>query len=196
MVYSTRTFNQNISCGCKRLQELIKVGGIASRSHPQHKIYTLYKHVNDRCYKFNNDAYDVYGGRGIYVCDEWRREKGNKGRETLLNFVEWCINNGWQEGLQLDRIDNDGPYAPWNCQFIPLIENLFYSYIDNADENCLSTYIQYYKIWEQAAKLIESNELPNPLAFTSMIARWKDRVMRRAKTLNVKPAVFLENKLF
>ena len=186
MTYSTRTFNQNISCGCKRLQELIKVDGIAARNHPRHKIYTLYKHINDRCYKLNNDGYDAYGGRGIYVCDEWRREKGGKGRDNLLNFVEWCTSHGWQEGLQLDRIDNDGPYAPWNCQFIPLIENLFYSYIDNADKTSLVTYIQYCQIWEHAMKLIETNELLNAQAFKAMIARWKDRVIRRAKALHVK----------
>ncbi len=185
MIYSTRTFKANTSCGCKHLQELIKVGGIAAKNHPHHKIYTLYKHINDRCHKPNCDAYEAYGGRGIYVSNEWRREKGHRGQEILLHFVEWCLNNGWKEGLQLDRIDNDGPYAPWNCQFIPLIENLFYSSIDNASESTLTTYIQYYHVWSAALCLVENNDLFTAEEFKAMINRWKIRIQRRAEILKI-----------
>lgn len=184
MVYSTRTFKANISCGCKRLQELTTVGGIAARHHHHHKIYTLYKHINDRCHKPNNDNYEAYGGRGIYVYSEWRREKGLKGRKALFDFVEWCLKNGWKEGLQLDRIDNDGPYAPWNCQFIPLIENLFYSSIDNANESTLATYIQYYHIWAHALSLVETNNFCIAQEFKAMMNRWNLRIIRRARILN------------
>jgi hypothetical protein len=185
MKYSTKTFKANTSCGCKRDQELIKVGGIAARNHPYHKIYTLYKHINDRCYKSNSYSYDSYGGRGVFVCEERKRVAGEKGRERLLNFVDWCLNNGWGEGLELDRIDNDGPYAPSNCQFIPMIENLFYSKIDNATVLILPIYIKFYRVWESALRLGEVANHSFLEDFKSMVEQSKNRILRRAKILNI-----------
>ena len=65
---------------------------------------------NPRCRGFTN-----YGARGIFVCEEW---KGSK------PFLEWAIANGYDRSLQLDRIDNDGPYCPSNCQFVTRSQNL------------------------------------------------------------------------
>jgi len=64
----------------------------------------------DRCYNKTNTYYHNYGGRGITVCDEWRA--------TPNVFVEWAINNDWEPGLEIDRIDNDGDYSPINCHFV------------------------------------------------------------------------------
>ena len=50
-----------------------------------------------------------YISRGITVCEEWR---------TFKNFYEWAISHGWNYGLQLDRINNDGNYCPENCRFV------------------------------------------------------------------------------
>ena len=63
----------------------------------------------DRCCKLSDPAYPLYGGRGITVCDEWRND--------FMQFYTWSINNGWEDGLTLDRINNDGNYEPINCQF-------------------------------------------------------------------------------
>ena len=52
----------------------------------------------------------MYGGRGITVCEEWR-----SGFEA---FRDWAFENGYQNGLSLDRIDVNGNYEPSNCRWI------------------------------------------------------------------------------
>ena len=59
-----------------------------------------------------------YGGRGIKICPEWDHPKGH------VAFISWALANGWAEGLQIDRADNNGGYSPENCRFVTLKENL------------------------------------------------------------------------
>lgn len=68
-----------------------------------------------RCYSEKSDGYRAYGSRGITVYDEWLRNP-----ET---FEAWALDNGWQRGLTIDRIDNDRGYSPDNCRFVSFEEN-------------------------------------------------------------------------
>jgi hypothetical protein len=70
--------------------------------------------MRERCRNPKNIAYHNYGGRGIGYCDEWER---------FEPFSEWAMANGYEEGLQLDRIDNDGDYAPDNCRWVTPSQN-------------------------------------------------------------------------
>lgn len=67
-----------------------------------------------RCEDEDNPQYHDYGGRGIYVCEEWRE---------FNSFYDWCIENDLLSSLQIDRIDNDGPYSPENCQPVTRSQN-------------------------------------------------------------------------
>lgn len=107
------------SCGClcleinaKRLQ-----GNKLRYKHglEKHPLRAIWKSMLDRCKNDKNRFYKNYGGRGISVCALWE--------ESLLSFYDWALANGWEKGLSIDRIDNDGNYDPRNCRWITVSEN-------------------------------------------------------------------------
>jgi hypothetical protein len=101
------------SCGCYHPKQL----AIRSTTHglSKHPLYHRFQIIKERCYNPNNRKYNYYGGRGIAMCDEWLN--------NFQLFYDWCYANGYENHLHIDRINNDGPYAPFNCQFITLAEN-------------------------------------------------------------------------
>lgn len=87
------------NCGCKKIKH----------GYDGTKIYRLWGHMKERCYYEKHKSYKYYGERGIKVCEEWK--------EASV-FIKWALDNGYKEGLTLDRINTDGDYEPSNCRFI------------------------------------------------------------------------------
>lgn len=77
-------------------------------------LYHTWCAMRQRCRNHKNPKYPRYGGRGITICEEW---------ETAKGFYDWAVANGWAEGLQIDRINNDGNYCPENCRWVTRSEN-------------------------------------------------------------------------
>ena len=79
----------------------------------QERLRCIHDHMKQRCSNKNNTVYHCYGGRGIKVCKEW---------QEYLPFKKWSLENGYKDNLQIDRINNDGDYAPDNCRWITITE--------------------------------------------------------------------------
>lgn len=70
--------------------------------------------MNNRCYVKSNPAYESYGGRGITVCERWRRGVRKRGE----NFKTFLADMGPRpQGMTLDRINPQGHYEPGNCRW-------------------------------------------------------------------------------
>lgn len=105
------------SCGCRKRKWAKEHLWKASVTHGESKtpLHEKWRGMVRRCYEPNLEAYKHYGARGIRVCDEWH---------TYEPFREWSRENGYSDGLTIDRIDPNGDYCPENCQWVSLLENV------------------------------------------------------------------------
>lgn len=113
------------SCGCLRKEIAKELNTKHGKSNT--KLYEVWKGIKARCYNPTHIGYGNYGGRGIKVCDEWLNDFGS--------FFNWSIDNGYCDGYQIDRIDNEGDYEPDNCRWVTAKENS-----NNKRTNHLITY--------------------------------------------------------
>lgn len=108
------------ACGLN-IARVYRESGVAPAKHGDAKdgkkslLYHIWRELKARCKNSKHKSYGRYGGRGIRVCDEWS--------SSYVAFREWAMNSGYQEGLSIDRVDNDGGYEPSNCQWMTRGEN-------------------------------------------------------------------------
>ena len=106
------------SCGCVRAELSTKARikhGDNLKDSPYRKLYAVWLDMKSRCHNEKDTGYQRYGGRGIFVCAEWK--------DDYSIFKEFALSKGWNKLLQIDRIDNDGNYESGNCRFVTRIIN-------------------------------------------------------------------------
>ena len=95
--------NRTRSCGhCK-----MNLTPLFVREH-KNRLYHAWSEMRRRC-KGGATNSKYYEGKGITYCPEW---------EDFDIFAQWAIDNGYKEGLEIDRIDGDKDYSPDNCRWV------------------------------------------------------------------------------
>lgn len=93
------------SCGCLSSETTAKRNYIHGMTGTRQ--FNIWGLMIDRCTNPKSAAYKDYAGRGITVCERWKK---------FENFWE-DMKGSYNEKLMLDRIDNDGNYDPKNCRW-------------------------------------------------------------------------------
>lgn len=103
---------KSTSCGCYRKEKNLNI--VTTHGMTNTRLFHIFDSMKARCYRKKSINYNLYGGRGIKICDEWLND--NK------KFFEWAFKNGYKEDLTIDRIDVNGNYEPSNCRWITVKE--------------------------------------------------------------------------
>ena len=80
------------------------------------KLYDIWYQARARCHSPDHPKYSAYGGRGIEMCEEWREDVA-----AFVAYIDSALGPR-PEGCSLDRIDNDGNYAPGNLKWSTSIQ--------------------------------------------------------------------------
>lgn len=144
-IQEDRHLTRRISCGCMSSNQyanpnsdysfFVKSGKIDKSTYNRLKMEWI--SMKSRCKESYHDSH-VYFQRGIKICEQW---------DEFRPFALWAINNGYNNKLTLDRLDNEKGYSPDNCRWATWKEQQ-----NNKRNNVYITYLgktQTLKQWSE-----------------------------------------------
>ncbi len=84
------------------------------RDYRYKRLSHIWQDIKTRCYNDKSKPYKYYGYLGIKMCQDWH---------DRCKFIEWALNNGYEDNLTIDRIDSTKNYSPDNCMWVTQSEN-------------------------------------------------------------------------
>ena len=106
----------NIIRSLKNQVGICKICGDCTKHNmSNHPAYKVWEGMIRRCHNKKHEAYKNYGGRGIFVCEDWKK--------SPEDFIIWLEKNGWSKGLEIDRKNNNLGYSPKNCHIVTSTQN-------------------------------------------------------------------------
>lgn len=166
VAYGMLRSGQTKSCGCYARE----TSSDRCKSYRTHQMtgtptYRTWRSMIGRCTKSNYKKYELYGGRGITVCDKWS-----------ASFESFLADMGERPtGMTLDRYPNqNGNYEPGNCRWATVAEqnrnrrnNVLITYRGRtmtAPEWARETGLNHQLIWRRARRGIQGDDLFAPIS--------------------------------
>jgi hypothetical protein len=78
------------------------------------RLYCVWSGMKRRCFDPRHKDFPRYGKRGIGIDEGWL---------SFPQFKAWASTHGYNEGLVIDRVDNNRGYGPDNCRFVSRAES-------------------------------------------------------------------------
>ena len=145
------------SCGCLIKELAIERMKQRNTTHGMRntRLYAIWHGMKQRTLEQTNKAYENYGGRGIEICEEWK---------NFEKFKQWALKNGYEDGLTIDREDNNGDYCPENCRWA--------TYKTQANNRSNNVLIEYNGETKTVSQWAEEKGIRNDTLRLRLKRRW------------------------